>query len=174
MNDIFDGRGLGPEVIMQAIKLVCADVDGVLTDGKLYYQADGTHLKAFNARDGLGIKLLIAAGVRVAFITGLQSPSIEHRAHDLGAECYFEEQDKAGVVLGLLEKYGLTPSELACIGDDIQDREMLKLAAFAFCPLDAHVDITRIYRIIKLRKCGGAGAFRAMSDLILATKEQRR
>ena len=152
---------------LSKIKLVILDVDGVLTDGGLYYFDSGEKAKKFNVKDGTGIKLLQKAGLEVAFITGLKSKIVKDRAADLGVSelvqgCF--EKDKAAEEL--LQRKGLTWAEVAFIGDDLIDLNLLTRVGFAFAVNDA-VEQVRLAADYVTNLKGGFGAVREMCDLII-------
>src|SRR5690606_27388275 len=106
----------------RAVKLAIFDVDGVLTDGRLYFLEDGSEFKTFNTLDGHGIKMLIASGVRTAIISGRKTPVVERRANNLGIQHLFQgREDKLVVLDGLLAELGLSYEQVAYLGDDLPD-----------------------------------------------------
>lgn len=152
---------------LNKIRLVIMDVDGVLTDGGLYYFNSGEKAKKFNVKDGTGIKLLQKAGIEVAFITGLTSSIVQGRASDLGVKelvqgCF--EKDLAAA--DLLEKKGLEWEEVAFIGDDLIDLNLLGKVGFAFAVNDAVESVRRVADYVTNLR-GGHGAVREMCDLII-------
>lgn len=151
------------------IRLACFDVDGTLTDGRLYIAADGTETKAFHVHDGLGISLLRRAGIAVAFITARSSPAAEIRARDLGVEAHTGIKDKRAFVAGLRERLGLAADEVAFMGDDLADLAALGEAGLSAAPADAHPAIlARVHWRAASR--GGRGAAREFCDLLLAAR----
>ncbi|WP_426075444.1 3-deoxy-manno-octulosonate cytidylyltransferase [Janthinobacterium sp. PSPC3-1] len=152
------------------IKLVITDVDGVLTDGGIYYDATGECLKRFHVRDGLGMRLLEENGVRVAVLSGRDSPTLRKRVADLGITLYqFGVKDKHGACRELMEQAGVGVNETVCIGDDSID-----LPAFAACGLSYAVADAPVYVQARasavLVKEGGKGAFRELADAILVAQ----
>src|SRR5437868_13525383 len=108
------------------IKLVIFDVDGVLTDGRLYYSAGGEELKVFDVHDGQGIKRLQQAGVTIAIISGRDSAAVTRRMQDLSVEHVFQgDEHKLPIFERLLQKLGLAPEQAACVGDDLPDLPLL-------------------------------------------------
>jgi len=106
----------------QRIKLLIMDVDGVLTDGRIFITADGDELKSFNTLDGHGLKMLQSTGVQLAIITGRAAKGVEHRARGLGIDHYYQGiHDKRAALAELLEKTGLEAADCAYIGDDVVD-----------------------------------------------------
>ncbi|QKJ66124.1 3-deoxy-manno-octulosonate cytidylyltransferase [Deefgea piscis] len=159
-----------PEVAVNplaAVRLVISDVDGVLTDGGIYYDATGECLKRFHVRDGLGIRMLEENGVRVALLSGRDSPTLRKRAADLGVSlAAYGVKDKAKACFELMAQAGVTAAQTACLGDDSID-----LPAFASCGLSFAVADAPSYVQQRasevLQTAGGHGAFRELADRIL-------
>ena len=152
------------------IRLVITDVDGVLTDGGIYYDATGECLKRFHVRDGLGMRLLEENGVRVAVLSGRDSPTLRKRVADLGITLYqFGVKDKHGACRELMAQAGVEVNQTVCIGDDSID-----LPAFAACGLSYAVADAPVYVQARasavLVKEGGKGAFRELADAILVAQ----
>ena len=148
------------------IRCVTLDVDGVLTDGRIVYGSDGTEYKAFNARDGVGIKMLLSNHVHVAIITGRQSPIVDKRAEELGiCHVYQGVQDKRTALKQLLEEVGCAPDEVAHIGDDLPDRELFELVGLSVAVADASPTVKREADFVT-RLAGGDGAVREFCDLL--------
>ena len=152
------------------ISLVITDVDGVLTDGGIYYDATGECLKRFHVRDGLGMRLLEENGVRVAVLSGRDSPTLRKRVADLGITLYqFGVKDKHGACRELMAQAGVGVNQTVCIGDDSID-----LPAFAACGLSYAVADAPVYVQARasavLVKEGGKGAFRELADAILVAQ----
>jgi 3-deoxy-D-manno-octulosonate 8-phosphate phosphatase (KDO 8-P phosphatase) len=155
----------------RAIRLLTVDVDGVLTDGRLYYGDDGSEMKAFNSQDGVGLKMLAGAGVAVAWITGSRAPLVAHRAQALGVVRLVQgAEDKLGPWEALRRELGLAPDACAHIGDDLPD-----LAVIARCGLGVTVPhapaAVRERAHYVTRRDGGAGAVREVCELILAAQD---
>ncbi|GBE06528.1 3-deoxy-D-manno-octulosonate 8-phosphate phosphatase KdsC [bacterium BMS3Abin10] len=149
------------------IKLVIFDVDGVLTDGSIILDKNGNELKRFNVRDGHGIKALQKAGIKVALITGRESPVVKVRAEELGIEEVHQKIfKKSSVYETLLEKYKLTNEEVAFMGDDIVDAELLKRVGLPAVPADADEGARKLALFVST-KAGGRGAVREFVELIL-------
>ncbi|MFT4241154.1 MAG: 3-deoxy-manno-octulosonate cytidylyltransferase [Acidovorax sp.] len=164
---LVEGRELAAQPTLSDVRLVITDVDGVLTDGGLFYDATGECLKRFHVRDGLGMKLLEESGVRVAVLSGRDSATLRKRVADLGVElCMFGVKDKAAACRDLMAQAGVTANQTACIGDDSID-----LPAFAACGLSYAVPeapgYVRQAASGVLRTPGGQGAFRELADAIL-------
>jgi 3-deoxy-D-manno-octulosonate 8-phosphate phosphatase (KDO 8-P phosphatase) len=151
----------------KGIRLVCTDVDGVLTTGALHYGAGPGHDKTFNVRDGAGIKWLQRAGIPVAFISGLASPATLQRARDLAVEdCIAGQLDKGPVLEGLCAKYGLDPEQVAHLGDDLADLPLLTRVGLACCPQDAVAEVRAAAHWV-VPVAGGMGVLRAVAEAIL-------
>ena len=154
------GRGLG-------LKLAIFDVDGVLTDGRLYIGEQGETVKAFATLDGHGLKLLAAGGIVPAVITGRDSPAVRRRLADLGlAHAVFGAHDKLAAAEPLLAQLGVGWDETAAIGDDWPDLPLLTRAAFACAPANAHAEVKAVAHHVTAQP-GGHGAAREFCDLLL-------
>ncbi|MDD3609094.1 MAG: HAD family hydrolase [Halothiobacillaceae bacterium] len=152
------------------IKLVIFDVDGVLTDGRLYFDDEGREYKAFHSRDGHGMKLLQQAGVPIAIITGRSSDIVRHRMAGLGiTHVYQGREDKLGAYLELCDSLSIAPEETACMGDDVLDLPMLTRAGLAATVNDAPAFIKRHAHWVAASK-GGQGAARELCELILEAR----
>lgn len=152
------------------IKLVVLDVDGTLTDGKLYIDNMGNEMKAFDVRDGLAISQSIKQGIKFAIITGKTSNIVEKRGKELGIQEIVQGSwDKVADLKKILEKYSITFSETAYLGDDLIDLKAMKLCGFSACPNDAVDEIKEIADYISTKN-GGCGAVREILEKIL--KEQ--
>jgi len=148
------------------IRLACFDVDGTLTDGRLIYDSDGRELKAFNATDGLGLKLLKDAGVAVAFITARRSTVTALRAQELEVTAHTFVHDKLGCLRTIANAMGITLDQVAFMGDDLPDLAALKAVGLAVAPADAHGWIVPHVHW-RTRADGGRGAARELCDLLL-------
>lgn len=152
---------------LKRVRLVITDVDGVLTDGGLYYGPDGECLKRFHARDGLGVKLLQKAGIHVAVLSGRDSPALRRRLTDLGiTEAVLGKLDKRSVISSLMEQCGVQPEETAFVGDDIPDMEVFGLCGVSVTVNDAP-DYVKAVADVVLENKGGQGAFRELTDKIV-------
>jgi 3-deoxy-D-manno-octulosonate 8-phosphate phosphatase (KDO 8-P phosphatase) len=146
------------------------DVDGVLTDGRLYYGPNGDELKAFDIRDGLGLKMLRATGVEVAFVTGRTSRAVELRAENLGVSHVFQGVgDKLAVFEQLLKRLTLNFPAAAAMGDDLPDLPVLRRCGFAACVSDAPV-LVRSHSHYVAHQPGGAGAVREVCELLMTAQ----
>jgi 3-deoxy-D-manno-octulosonate 8-phosphate phosphatase (KDO 8-P phosphatase) len=158
-----------PELDARAakIKLLCTDVDGVLTDGSLHYGDFQGHGKSFNVRDGAGVKWLQKAGIPVAFISGLDSPATWNRAKHLGVDdCYAGHLAKLPVLDKLCTQYGLDYDEVAHIGDDLHDLPLLRRVGLGCCPADAMDEVKAACHVV-VPLPGGCGVLRHVAELIL-------
>ena len=154
------------------IKLIVLDVDGCLSDGKLIYSADGVESKNFNVKDGLGITTWLKIGNEVAVITGRNSEIVKKRVSELGITHLFQGiREKQKVLLELLETLDIKPSEVAVIGDDLNDYAMLKMAEKSFTPHDGSGAIKNLVDTV-LSKNGGDGAVREMIDILVKQNNQ--
>ncbi len=151
----------------QKIKLVLFDVDGVLTDGSLFFGDDGQEYKAFYSRDGLGIKLLQRTGVEVGVITARQSQLVVHRMKNLGIEHFYQGRlDKTIAFKEILEKLNLTPQQTAYAGDDVIDLPVMTQVGLAVAVQDAHPFVKKHAHWITEHN-GGRGAARDLCELIM-------
>lgn len=149
------------------IKLMAFDVDGVLSDGSLFYTDEGVEIKAFNSLDGLGLNLLRKAGISLAVITGRNTRCVEARMRHLGIELLFQGvKNKLETMHELLGKLGLEPEEAGFMGDDIIDLQVMAACGFSAAPADAHDLAKRHARLIS-GKNGGRGAVREVCEFIL-------
>ena len=149
------------------LKLMAFDVDGVLTDGRLYYGTDGEALKVFNTLDGHGLKKLAASGVTLALITGRDTPMVARRAAELGIQHVIQGREDKGVALAdLAASLGVTARETGYAGDDEPDVPALQWAQIAFAPASGH-DCARAAADHVTRARGGEGAVREICDALL-------
>jgi 3-deoxy-D-manno-octulosonate 8-phosphate phosphatase (KDO 8-P phosphatase) len=149
------------------IRLAVFDVDGTLTDGRLWYGEDGRETKVFHVHDGLGLKRLLANGVQVALITARISHPVALRAQELDiAHVYQGQNDKRGCLLELLDALHLTPDQAAFVGDDLPDLAPMCLAGLAVAVANAHPWVVEQAHW-QTGKRGGEGAAREVCDLIL-------
>lgn len=149
------------------IRLLCTDIDGVLTTGALHYGTEPGHTKAFHVRDGAAIKWLQRAGIPVAFISGLDAAATLNRARDLGVEdCYVGHLDKHPVLAQLCAKYGLAHDQVAHLGDDLPDLPLLRRVGLACCPSDAVDEVKAACHWVAPIP-GGHGLLRVVAERIL-------
>ncbi|MCK3654783.1 3-deoxy-D-manno-octulosonate 8-phosphate phosphatase [Pasteurellaceae bacterium Macca] len=152
---------------LSKIKLVITDVDGVLTDGSLYYSENGEALKYFNVKDGLGIKMLLACGIQVAVLSGGDTPILRRRIQDLGIPLFqLGKMSKRQACLDLMAAANVTPEETAFLGDDTLDLPAFEICGLAVAVGDAF-DYIKCQADLVLKQEGGKGAFRELSDMIL-------
>ncbi|TAL11244.1 MAG: HAD family hydrolase [Nitrospirae bacterium] len=150
--------------------MLAMDVDGVLTDGGMYYSETGDELKKFQVKDGMGIKMLQAAGVITAIVTREKSAIVERRFQKLAVpEIHQGVDDKLTDLTRLARKHALTLAQVAYIGDDVNDLEALKAVGFSAAPADAMPAALEAVMYVCAKK-GGEGAVRELSDLILAAR----
>lgn len=149
------------------LRLLLLDVDGVLTDGRLYLTDSGEEIKAFHSRDGHGIKMLIATGVSVGIVTGRSSRVVQRRAQDLGISLLVQGcQDKRAAVLSILAERHLTAPEVAFMGDDVIDLPAMQSVGLAVAPADAHPLVRAKARWVTQQN-GGFGAVREVCELLM-------
>ncbi|TNE60807.1 MAG: 3-deoxy-D-manno-octulosonate 8-phosphate phosphatase [Alphaproteobacteria bacterium] len=150
------------------LKLLALDVDGVLTDGTLYYTAGGEEMKAFNAQDGLGLKLLARLGIELAVLSGRGSAVLERRLDDLGiSERRLHCHDKLSAFREICASRGVSLSEAAFMGDDLIDLAAMQACGFAIAPANA-VAVVRDAAALVTRATGGRGAVREACEHIAA------
>lgn len=150
------------------IKLLLTDVDGVLTDNGVYYSEAGEVMKRFSIRDGMGVeRLRKLCGIETGIITGELSPSVSRRAEKLGiVELHLGVKDKLGKLSEILERTQLHWSQIAYIGDDVNDLEVLERVGISACPADAMEHVTCMANYICQQK-GGYGAFREFAEWLI-------
>jgi len=156
----------------QKIKMIVMDVDGTLTDGSLLIMPDGEELKSYNVKDGTGILLAGLAGLKTAIITGKRSRSLEKRAEKLQInEVHQGILDKKRVLLEILDRNNLKKEQIAYIGDDLGDLEVIKAVGLAAAVADAHPEIKKHSHFI-CTHAGGKGAVREFIEFILETQNK--
>lgn len=149
------------------IRLLAMDVDGVLTDGLLYYGNSGEEIKAFNILDGLGIKLLRDAGIRPAIITGRRSELLARRAAELGIDLVYQgREDKRVALEELRVDLGLEMTQIAYVGDDLPDLSAIRCAGLGITVANGHSFVAR-HADWQTAASGGGGAVREICELIL-------
>lgn len=152
------------------IALLVLDVDGVMTDGRLWFDGGGEALKSFHVRDGHGIKSLAAAGVGVAVISGRDSPAVSARMRDLGvADVAQGVADKARALAELLGRRGIEARRVACLVDDTPDLGLMAAVGLPAAVADAHPAVLAAARHVT-RAAGGHGAVREFCDFLLAAR----
>jgi 3-deoxy-D-manno-octulosonate 8-phosphate phosphatase (KDO 8-P phosphatase) len=156
----------------KAIRLIVMDVDGVLTDGRIFYSAEGVESEAFFVRDGLGIRMAHEAGLLTAIITGRVSEAVAHRAKELGiAEVHQGAMNKLQVYEALLQRFGLTDEAVAYVGDDLNDLPVLGRVGLSAAPADADPTVRTKVAFVTTQ-VGGRGAVREVIDLILKARSR--
>jgi 3-deoxy-D-manno-octulosonate 8-phosphate phosphatase (KDO 8-P phosphatase) len=149
------------------IEALVLDVDGVLTDGTLYYGAEGEALKAFHSRDGMGMAMLRDAGIRMGVVSGRMSPLIDGRLRELGVSMVeMGRMDKGRAVEELAQEWSLPLEGLAAVGDDLVDWPMLRRVGLSAAPADADVRVRNRVHVV-LSTEGGRGAVREFAEIIL-------
>lgn len=162
MQDILDKA--------RQIKTVIFDVDGVLTDGSLFIGDDGQEYKAFNSRDGHGMKMLQKVGVTIAIITGRTSQVVQHRIRDLGIKHVYQGQhDKTQAFRDLLKTLNISAEECAYVGDDVVDLPVMTQVGLAIAVQDAHPMVVR-HAHWQTPNSGGRGAGRDVCEMIMEAK----
>ena len=158
---INDGR-------VKPLRLVVSDVDGVLTDGGLYYSLEGELMKRFNSRDGIAFGLLKSTGYLTALLSsGRMREIVKHRAEDLQVDLWYSvEAQKEEVVEKWVAELGIQWSEVCYIGDDLHDLVPMQRAGWSVCPSDAVAKIQEVADIV-IKTPGGAGCFRELADTYL-------
>lgn len=152
------------------IRLLLLDVDGILTDGQLYFSNSGEESKAFHSLDGHGIKMLMAAGVPVGIITGRNSNIVAKRAADLGIDILYQgREDKIDVLKEISDSHGYTLDSICYAGDDLPDLPVLKAVGLSFSVPGAHSSTQAAVHGITTRG-GGEGAVREITDFILSAQ----
>ncbi len=149
------------------IRLVIFDVDGVLTDGRLYFGDDGQEYKAFYSKDGLGMKMLMKSGVEIGIITARNAPLVAHRMENLGITHFYQGQsDKVPAFKEMVERLGISAEEVAYVGDDLIDLPVMNRVGLAIAVADAHQEVIARADWVT-PKAGGLGGARDVCDLIM-------
>ena len=160
---------------IKPVKLFGTDVDGVLTDAGMYYDNKGNELKKFNTQDGMSFKLLRENGIKSAIITSEDTNIVKNRSKKLNVDYLYQSvsgKNKLDVIKEICMKENIHLSEVAYIGDDINDLEALSVVGLAACPINATQSIKNIKNIIHLKKSGGNGAVREFVEIILANQNE--
>lgn len=165
---------IAKSIPLAGIKLVISDVDGVMTDGRLYYNHWGECMKVFNAHDGHGIKMLQSNDVHFAIVSGSKDDHISARARDLGiSHVICNSSNKAKDAIWLMDEFEVMPNETVCIGDDLLDIPMFEVCGLSFAPANATKQVLVEAGTI-LTKNGGEGVVRELAELILEAKSSVR
>lgn len=153
------------------VKLLLLDVDGVLTDGTITYTHEGTEIKSFHTRDGMGIRLLRETGIETGIITARASEAVTRRARDLSLKYVFQKvENKLTLFTQLCREQNIAPAEVAYMGDDWLDLALLGQVGFSATVADAALEVKEIVHYVT-KKNGGQGAVRELCDLILEAKD---
>ena len=153
----------------EKIKLLITDVDGVLTDGGMYYSEKGEIMKKFHVRDGMGVNLLLKNGIKTAIVTKENSPIVKKWAKNMNVyKVYSDVLQKEKIIDKICHENKVLKSEIAYIGDDVNDEKLLKIVGFSAIPRDGDEKIGNVEYICK--KNGGNGVFREITNLILSAK----
>ena len=160
------------EAKLRKIKLLLLDVDGVMTDGRITFDNHGNELKAFDVKDGHGLKVLQRAGIKVGIITGRQSEVVVRRAAELGIEILYQKAlNKLEPYREILAAQGLTDEQVAYVGDDVVDLPILRRVGFSATVADAVPDVLPLVDYVTSR-AGGRGAVREICDLLIRASGQ--
>ena len=152
------------------VQLLISDVDGVLTDGSITYTGSGEEIKSFSVLDGLGIKLLMEAGIRFCIISARSSGATKRRAEELGVDLLFQGvEQKLPLLKSLLNEFGLSPEEVAYVGDDLVDLPLLRSVGLAITVPNCAKEL-RDFCHYMTKAMGGKGAIREVAELILKGK----
>jgi len=152
---------------LSKIRLLLLDVDGVMTDGRIVYDNHGVETKAFDVKDGHGLKLIQRAGIQVGIITGRQSDIVTKRAEELGIDLVYQgAKDKLVPFREILEKLDLDPSAVAYVGDDLVDLPVMRQVGFSATVADAVEELKPHVDLVATRP-GGRGAVRQICDYLL-------
>ena len=153
-----------------AIELLILDVDGVLTDGHFILTEQGEEFKAFDAKDGHGLRMLMNAGIDVVIISGRKSKSVDHRARDLGITGVYQGvKDKKALLLEIMEQKRLSREKVCCVGDDLPDLALFFHAGVSIAVADAVPEVQQAASFITKSR-GGSGAVREVCEKILKAK----
>lgn len=152
------------------IRLVIFDVDGVMTDGSLFYGDDGQEYKAFNSKDGHGLRMLKECNIKAAIITGRTSDVVEHRMKNVGIDLIYQGyRDKNPALEKLIDKSGVAAENMAFVGDDVVDLPVMSQVGFAIAVQDAHPYVKKHAHWIT-PSTGGHGAVRDVCELLLEAR----
>ncbi len=156
--------------IAKTIELVIFDIDGVLTDGSLFIGDDGQEYKAFNSKDGHGIRMMQECGIQAAILTGRESNVVIHRAKDLGIKHVLQGyRDKRPAFQELLKTTGIKPENICYVGDDVVDLPVMVQVGFAVAVADAHEKVKEHAHWVT-EAAGGRGAGRELCELLMASR----
>ena len=154
------------------IQLLLLDVDGVLTDGAIIYNADGSETKIFNVKDGLGVKLAMKAGIKVGIVSGRSSPALDHRCRDLGISIVFGGiKDKLQILERIADQTGINPEHTAFMGDDLPDLPLMRKVGLSIAVADADQTVRDTADWVTAA-AGGCGAVREVCEALLKARGQ--
>jgi len=149
------------------IKIILTDVDGVLTDGGRYYSSTGEFMKKFHVRDGMGVNILLKNGIKTGIVTKEKSRIVSRWAKDMNiSKIYRGVIKKEKILLKVCKDFNISAEEIAYIGDDVNDMELLKKIGFSATPSDGIEQLKKIVDYV-CKSSGGKGAFREFADLVL-------
>jgi len=151
---------------MNKIKLIVYDFDGVMTDNKVYVDQDGKEMVQVNRGDGLGVSIIKKLGIQQIILSSEDNPVVIIRAKKLKIFCINGAKNKKNILLEYCAKNNLSLQNVAYVGNDLNDLEVIKIVGYSFCPSDAHVNIKEIADHI-LKKSGGDGVVREVSDMLV-------
>ena len=155
---------------LKAIQLLLLDVDGVLTDGSIIYSDQDSETKVFNVKDGFGLKLVMAAGIKVGLVTGRTSRALHRRCRDLGIQLIYDGvHQKAPLLDSIITETGVGAADTAFIGDDLPDLPLMRRVGLSIAVADAH-EIIRDYSDWITSAPGGRGAVREVCDALLKAR----
>ena len=156
---------------LKRVKLLLLDVDGVLTDGSIIYHDNGEEAKAFNVKDGLGIRILMGSGIEVGIVTGKNSEALLHRCKNLGISLIFDRvRDKAAILEIVVDQTGIPPEEIAFVGDDLIDLPLMRRVGLSIAVADAHEMVLKNADMVTSAE-GGRGAVREVCEAILKSQD---
>ena len=152
---------------LKTVRLLLMDVDGVLTDGRIVYDDNGREIKSFSVRDGLGLRLLMDAGIQVGVITGRRSEALCHRLKDPGVDLLYDGvKDKADLLIGISTQIGIAADSAAFVGDDLPDIPIMKKVGVSIAVADADPTVLAASTLVTASR-GGQGAVREVCEAIL-------
>ncbi|WP_300671771.1 HAD family hydrolase [Desulfoluna sp.] len=155
---------------LASVDLLIMDVDGVLTQGEVIYQDDGSQIKNFNVKDGLGLRLLMDAGIQTAIVTGRSAGALEARVKNLGIPFLFHGvSDKAAALAKVIDQSGVPAHRMAFIGDDLPDLPIMRRVGLSIAVADAAAEVKELAAITTTHP-GGKGAVRETCEAILKAK----
>ena len=158
------------DTCLKQVSLILLDVDGVLTTGQVIYNDAGQETKVFHVRDGLGIRMLMEAGIQVGIVTGRRSMALVHRCRNLGIHLLKDGiRDKAAALEEILKETGVAAADTAFVGDDLPDLPIMRRVGVPIAVGDAH-DLVKQAAVLTARAMGGCGAVREISERILKAR----